>query len=70
LLRNLAKESFMGMTIPKEKILQALQPLPDDTTVEDAIERLCFLAKVEDGLRQSDRGETISHEEARRRLTA
>jgi len=60
----------MGMTIPKEKILQALQPLPDDTTVEDAIERLCFLAKVEDGLRQSDRGETISHEEARRRLTA
>ena len=58
------------MTIPKEKILQALQPLPDDTTVEDAIERLCFLAKVEDGLRQSDRGETISHEEAKRRLTA
>lgn len=60
----------MRVTIPKEKILQALQPLPDDTTVEDAIERLCFLAKIENGLRQSEGGETISHEEATRRLTA
>ena len=60
----------MSAITPKEKILQALQPLPDDTTVEDAIERLCFLAKIEDGLRQSDRGETLSHKEATRRLTA
>jgi predicted transcriptional regulator len=60
----------MSTVIPKEKILQALQPLPDETTVEDAIERLCFLAKVEEGLRQSNQGETVSHDEAARRLTA
>ncbi len=60
----------MSAVIPKERILQALQPLPDETTVEDAIERLCFLAKVEEGLRQSDQGEIVSHEEAKRRLTA
>lgn len=60
----------MSAVIPKEKILQALQPLPDETTVEEAIERLCFLAKVEEGLRQADQGETVSHEEAKRRLTA
>ncbi|MEW6543206.1 MAG: hypothetical protein AB1411_06295 [Nitrospirota bacterium] len=60
----------MSTAITKEKILQALRPLPDETTVEEAIERLCFLAKVEEGLRQSDRGETVSHEEATRRLTA
>ncbi len=60
----------MSAVILKERILQALQPLPDETTVEDAIERLCFLAKVEEGMRQSDQGETVSHEEAKRRLTA
>ena len=58
----------MAAIISKERILQALQPLPDETTIEDAIERLCFLAKVEEGLQQSDRGETVSHEEAIRRL--
>jgi predicted transcriptional regulator len=60
----------MSAVIPKERILQALQPLPDETTVEDAIERLCVLAKVEEGLRQSEQGEVVSHEEAKRRLTA
>jgi len=59
----------MSTVTLKEKILRALQPLPDDTTIEDAIERLCFLAKVEEGLRQSDHGDTVSHDEAKRRLT-
>ena len=31
------------------------------------MERLYFLAKVEEGLRQADAGETVSSEEARRR---
>lgn len=54
----------------KQRILQAIEQLPDDSTLEDAIERLCFLAKVEEGLRQSEAGETVSHDEAKRRLTA
>ena len=41
--------------------------LPDDATVEDAMERLYFLSKVERGLEQSD-GETISHEEIKSRF--
>jgi predicted transcriptional regulator len=32
------------------------------------MERLYFLAKVEEGLRQAEAGETLSHEEARKRL--
>lgn len=52
----------------KEKVLDALQRLPPDATIEDAIERLYFLGKVERGLKQADAGETVSHEEARRRL--
>ncbi len=60
----------MNAGTTKQKILKALDELPDEATLEDAIERLCFLAKVEEGLRQSERGETVSHEEAKRRLTA
>ena len=54
----------------KQRILQAIEQLPDESTVEDAIERLCFLAKVEEGLRQSEAGETVPQDEAKRRLTA
>jgi hypothetical protein len=46
----------------KTEIIRAIQDLPDDATVEDAMERLYFLAKIERGLEQSE-GETISHEE-------
>jgi predicted transcriptional regulator len=52
----------------KQKILQVVEGLPDTATFEDAIERLCFLAKIEEGIRQSDAGETVSHAEAVRQL--
>jgi hypothetical protein len=34
----------------KQRALEVIEALPDDATLEDAIERLCFLAKVEEGL--------------------
>jgi hypothetical protein len=54
----------MATETVKQKILQVVERLPDTATLEDAIERLCFLAKVEDGLRQSDAEETVPHAEA------
>jgi hypothetical protein len=54
----------------KERILEALRGLPPDATVEDAIERLVFMAKVEEGLAQLDAGQGIPHEEAKRRFGA
>lgn len=53
----------------KERLLDAVRDLPDDASVEDAMERLYFLAKIEEGLRQADAGETVSHEEAGRLST-
>ncbi|MFZ1803341.1 MAG: hypothetical protein E8D52_15600 [Nitrospira sp.] len=58
----------MATDTMKQKILQVVQGLPDTATFEDAIERLCFLAKVEEGIRQSDAGETVPHAEAVRQL--
>ena len=52
----------------KEHVLKAIQELPDDATVEDAIDRLYFLYKVERGIAQADAGQKVSKEEARRRM--
>ena len=43
----------------KPRALEAVQRLPDDATVEDAIERLCFIAKVQKGLRELESGQGI-----------
>ena len=49
-------------------MIEAIRELPDDASVEDAIERLAILAKIEEGLVQLDRGEGIAHDEVKRRL--
>lgn len=56
------------MTV-KDKILEAVRSLPDNAQIEDAMERLLFLAKVEKGLEQADDGQTIPHEEVKQRLS-
>jgi predicted transcriptional regulator len=52
----------------KQRILDALNDLSDDATVEEAIERLYFLAKVEKGIAQLDAGQSVDHEEVKRRV--
>ena len=52
----------------KQLLREAVERLPEDATVEDAMERLYFLAKVARGLEAADRGDLVEHEEARRAL--
>ncbi|MCZ7626369.1 MAG: hypothetical protein FIA90_00010 [candidate division NC10 bacterium] len=60
------------MTMPvgtaKQRILEAIEKLPPDATVEDAIERLVFLAKIERGIAELDAGKGVSHAEAKQQL--
>jgi len=49
------------MTI-KEKVLQAVKDLPD-AVIEDAMERLYFMAKIEKGIEQAEAGQTIVHDD-------
>ena len=49
-------------------MLKTIQELPENATVEDAMERLYLLEKVERGIAQADAGRTASQAEARRRL--
>jgi predicted transcriptional regulator len=52
----------------KQRAIEALRGLPENATFEDAIERLCFVAKVEEGLRQSETGEVVPHEEIKKQF--
>ena len=52
----------------KEKVLEAVKSLPDDASIEDAMERLLFLAKIERGIVQADAGESIPHERVKERM--
>lgn len=49
-------------------MVEAIRELPPDASVDDAIERLVFLAKIEEGLAQLDRGDGVPHDEVKRRL--
>jgi hypothetical protein len=52
----------------KERVLDVLKGLPEDAALEDVIERLCFVAKVERGLAQADNRQTIPHADVKRGL--
>jgi predicted transcriptional regulator len=52
----------MGATV-KDRILESLEQLPATATVEDAMERLYFLAKVERGLADLSAGRQVDHSE-------
>lgn len=58
----------METTNTKKKILQAIDDLPDKIEIEDAMEKLYFLYKVEKGIKQADNGEKIDHQTVKERF--
>ena len=54
--------------ITKEEMLEAIQTLPEDATVADAMERLYLLHKIEQGVAEADAGNKVSQAEARQRM--
>ena len=52
----------------RDRIVDALRDLQPNRSVEDAMERLVFLARIEEGLAPLDRGERIPHDDVKRRL--
>lgn len=55
-------------TSEKQRAIDALRALPEHATIGDAIERLCFIAKIEEGLRQSEGRQLVSHDEIKRQF--
>ncbi|TVP50471.1 MAG: hypothetical protein EA341_07375 [Mongoliibacter sp.] len=54
--------------ITKEKLLETLKSMPDKFSVEELMERVLLLQKIEIGLEQSERGEGYSSEEAKKMI--
>lgn len=52
----------------KQKVIKAVRGLPANASIEDAMEKLLFLAKVEKGLAQADAGETVPHDKVRQKM--
>ncbi len=58
----------MAHASAKDLIKDVAEHLPANATVEDAMERMYLLAKIERGIAQADAGQTLSHDEVRTRL--
>ena len=56
-------------TSAKQKVLAAVEKLPADATIEDAMERLYFLAKIDRGVADADAGRLTDHEKVRARFS-
>lgn len=54
----------------KQRAIDAIRALPDGATIDEVIERLCFIAKIEEGLRQSEAGRVVPHDEVKKRYLA
>jgi predicted transcriptional regulator len=54
--------------LTKEKIKTTIDALPDNFTIEDIIEELIILDKIEQGLNDVKEGRVYTTEEAKKRL--
>ncbi|MBI5471634.1 MAG: hypothetical protein HY961_04755 [Ignavibacteriae bacterium] len=54
---------------PREASLKLLQRMSDTATFEDILYGLYVLEKVDKGLEAVEKGQTVSHEEVKRRMS-
>ena len=52
----------------KSKMEHLIHKLPDNAGIEEAMERLYLLAKIEKGIEQADAGDVYTQDEAREKL--
>jgi predicted transcriptional regulator len=52
----------------KDLLKEAVEQLPENASIEDAMERLVFLSKIQRGREDVEAGRVISHEDAKYRL--
>src|SRR5215203_1646948 len=70
LLHKSALRSHNRAMTEKEIVLETIRALPDDCSIEEIAERVKFMAAVQKGIDQLDRGEGIPHDEVKRQLAS
>jgi predicted transcriptional regulator len=51
--------------LTKEKVNKAVNRLPDSFTIDELIDQLIFIEKVEEGFEQSEAGKVVSNEDVK-----
>jgi len=51
--------------LTKEKVNRAIQNLPDSFSIDQLIDDLIFVEKIEEGYEQSELGKVVSNEEVK-----
>jgi hypothetical protein len=55
--------------ITKEQIIKTINALPDGFSSEELIQQIILLQKIDKGMQQSLQGQTVSNNEAQKRLS-
>lgn len=53
----------------KQQVIQMIETLPEESTVDDIMAELYFRQQVDAGLKELDEGKWIPHEEVEKRLS-
>lgn len=54
--------------LTKEKIIEVMRDMPNTFSVDDLLDRILLLQKIELGLEQSNAGQVVSTSDAKERL--
>lgn len=58
----------MPETTLKQKVIDSIKKLPQDASLDDIMERIYLIHKIEIGLKQSEQEDVISHEEVSKKI--
>ena len=53
----------------KQQVIQIIQSLPDDVTLDDIMAELYFKLQIDAGLKELDEGKGIPHEKVEKRMS-
>lgn len=54
--------------LTKEKVLNSVKSLPEEFSIDDLMEKLIVIEKIETGLEQMNKGQTYSQEEVKEKV--
>ncbi len=67
-LRAVAREGSANMTTAKERIVEIVGQLPDDSSYEEILRELAFVRMIDRGLADSREARTITNEDMERQI--
>ena len=56
------------MTITKKRLIKQIKTFPDEISIDEVIERLIVIEKLEIRIKESDNNETISEEDLKNEI--